>query len=358
MPDDLALHHDLATLPAPGRIATIEDLREHLQWAIELEHTTIPPYLCALYSLDADRNPEAVEVLTSVLVEEMLHLALAANLLNAVGGRPVIDHPRLLAPYPRCVPHGDRRFEVSLLPFGERALEQFMRIEQPAPADAPEADEGYETIGQFYAAVEHGLARLCAEHGEAAVFTGDPARQIADAHLREGHGAIVTVTDLASAQAAVAEIVEQGEGADHSQVWDGTTDMFHPERHQVAHYYRFQALQLGRRYAPGDVPATGPTGEPIAVDWDGIRPMEADPRPAPDDTVVGFGQALVDATYGRLLGALDEAFDGRPERLERAIREMFTLKAQATELIGLPLDDGTGRTAGPTFRYVDPAARD
>ena len=43
--------------PSSGRIATIESLREHLQWAIELEHFTLPPYLCALYSLDADRNP-------------------------------------------------------------------------------------------------------------------------------------------------------------------------------------------------------------------------------------------------------------------------------------------------------------
>ena len=32
-------------------IKTIKDLHEHLQWAIELEHATIPPYLCALYSI-------------------------------------------------------------------------------------------------------------------------------------------------------------------------------------------------------------------------------------------------------------------------------------------------------------------
>jgi ferritin-like protein len=54
------------------RIATLESLREHLQWAIELEHFTVPPYLCALYSLDASRNPDASEVVASVLVEEML----------------------------------------------------------------------------------------------------------------------------------------------------------------------------------------------------------------------------------------------------------------------------------------------
>ena len=57
-----------------ARIATLDSLREHLQWAIELEHFTLPPYLCALYSLDALRNPEASDVVASVLVEEMLHM--------------------------------------------------------------------------------------------------------------------------------------------------------------------------------------------------------------------------------------------------------------------------------------------
>src|SRR5678815_4208161 len=75
-------------VPSSRRITTVEGLREHLQYAIELEHFTLPPYLCALYSLDSDRNPEATEVLVSILVEEMLHMTLAGNLLNAVGGMP------------------------------------------------------------------------------------------------------------------------------------------------------------------------------------------------------------------------------------------------------------------------------
>ncbi|MEV4894597.1 CDGSH iron-sulfur domain-containing protein [Nonomuraea sp. NPDC055795] len=40
-----------ATLP-DTRIGTLAGLREHLQWAIELGHATLPPSLCALYSLD------------------------------------------------------------------------------------------------------------------------------------------------------------------------------------------------------------------------------------------------------------------------------------------------------------------
>jgi hypothetical protein len=118
-------HHPRTPSPSTPGIASVASLRAHLQSAIELEHATLPPYLCALYSLDPIRNAAAAEVLCSVFVEEMLHLTLVANLLNAVGGRPRFDTPELLPGYPRYLPHGDRSFEMSLLPFGAEALEQF-----------------------------------------------------------------------------------------------------------------------------------------------------------------------------------------------------------------------------------------
>ena len=210
-------------VPSFTRITTLESLREHLQWAIELEHFTLPPYLCALYSLDTVRNPEASEVVASVLVEEMLHMTLAANLLNAVGGHPRLDSPRMLPGYPRCLPHGDCSFEVPLLPFGPEALDVFLKIEHPASPGAPPESDAYETIGQFYDAIRGGLSALCASLGEAPVFCGDPARQISDAPF-PGGGRIVAVNGLATALAALDEIVEQGEGAAHVEVWDGDHD--------------------------------------------------------------------------------------------------------------------------------------
>ena len=195
--------------PSHAGITTLADLRRHLQWAIELEHTTVPPYLCALYSLDPARNPEVVEIVGSVFVEEMLHLLLAANLLNAVGGRPRIDAPRMLAPYPRSLPHADGSFEVSLLPFGAEALEIFLKIEQPsAPCAAPESD-AYQTIGQFYDAIERGMGDLSARLGEAHVFCGDPQRQVS---ATVGAGQVTAVDSLATARTALHQIVVQGEG--------------------------------------------------------------------------------------------------------------------------------------------------
>ena len=261
-----------------GDIDSLDSLREHLQWAIELEHCTIPAYMYALYSLDPARNPDAAEVVRSVLIEEMLHLSLMANLLNAVGGRPEIDAPQMMPGYPRCLPHSDHSFEVTLAPFGHEALEVFLKIEQAAkPAGPPEGDQ-YETIGQFYEAIAQGLRELCARLGEASVFCGDVSRQVTDEFYSGAGGRIIVISDLTSALAAIEEVVEQGEGAERDEVWDRDTEPYHPERHQVAHYYRIQELKYGRRYCPGDTPRSGPTGEPIAIDWDGVRPMQRNPR--------------------------------------------------------------------------------
>ena len=338
-------------------ITTLESLREHLQWAMELEHATLPPYLTALYSLDPQRNPEAAEVISSVFVEEMIHLALVANLLNAVGGEPRVDTPRILSPHPRPLPHADPSIELSLLPFGEEALKMFLRLEQPAHPGDPAEGDGYETIGQFYDAIEAGLRRLCAELGEGAVFTGDPARQLSAGPFGHTAGHLAPITDLGSALAALEEIVEQGEGAARSDVWDGDADMFHPQTKAVSHYYRFQELAAGRRFQAGDTPATGPTGETFTVDPDGIYPMRPNPRLAdhPEGSAIRTAQERFNQTYCKMLNLLEQAFNGAPAMLGAAVGTMYALKGQAHQL--LMTLDGDDMTAGPTFDYVAPEDR-
>src|SRR3954447_6729492 len=296
---------------APAPIGTVESLRRHLQWAVELEHATLPSYLCALYSIDGDRNRDAADVVGSVFVEEMLHLALAANVLNAVGGRPRLDKGGLLPAYPRSLPHGDKSFELSLLPFGSDALDMFLQLERPEPQGAPAEADTYETIGQFYDAVEDGLRDLCRREGEDAVFSGDPTRQVSSGPFAHTAGRLIAVSDLDSALAALEEIVEEGEGSSRGgDVWDGEQDIFHPERDEVAHYYRFEELRVGRRFRRGDTPQSGPTGDRVAVDLDCVRPMRPNPRLAdhPPDHPVREAQDAFNCTYCALLDTLEEAF--------------------------------------------------
>src|SRR5258708_31459764 len=81
---------------------SLDNSRAALQVAIRLEHSTIPPYLTAAWSLSG--NDEAVSLITDVAVEEMLHMTLVCNILNAIGGQPVLDDPKFVPKYPGPLP--------------------------------------------------------------------------------------------------------------------------------------------------------------------------------------------------------------------------------------------------------------
>jgi len=72
--------------------------------AIELEHATIPAYLASYYSIVPKANLEASAIVRSVVIQEMLHMCIAANLLNALGGLPSIDPPQFIPSYPGPLP--------------------------------------------------------------------------------------------------------------------------------------------------------------------------------------------------------------------------------------------------------------
>ncbi len=200
---------------------SLQDLRLHLQAAVELELLVIPPYLSALYSLRPGFNRVAELILRSVVVEEMLHLTLAANVLNAVGGHPRVNDPTWTPRYPTQLPFHKGRFEVSLQPFGRPALETFLTIENPSykpaqPTPPPPGAavprlltlaagdrEGYETVGAFYKAIEAGLCAIVALRGEEEVFTGDPSLQVRPEHYYGAGGEVVEVRSLQTAREAL-----------------------------------------------------------------------------------------------------------------------------------------------------------
>jgi hypothetical protein len=340
-------------------ITSLEDLRRHLQIALQLEHATLPPYFCALYSIVPGTNQESINVIKSVLFEEMLHMTLAANLLNAIGGAPAVDDPEFIADYPTPLPHSDNSFLVSLRLFSPEAIEMFMRIEKPEDSDARAEAEGYETIGQFYCSLEDGFKALCATLGEKAVFCGDPARQITPDMLSfKGDRHVVPVFDLASALVAIDEIEEQGEGLKHAEVWDGDRDMFHPDRDEVAHYFRFAEIVQGCSYQRGDTPQSGPTGDAFAVDWSGVYPMRENPRTEdyPEGSDERARMTEFRQFYSDMLRKLHRAFNGEPARLGDAISAMFELRDRARELMQMPNEDGV-TSVGPSFEYLPPVVQ-
>lgn len=349
-----------------SRVKTVDDLHAYLHLAMQLEHATIPPYLTALYSMHPDTNLDAFHVIRVVAVEEMLHLTLAANVLNAVGGTPDLTRPDFVPAYPAYLPDGEADFQVDLQPFSRDAVNTFLKIERPDPAPGEEAkvvatnrppgqclataggdsEMRFYSIGDFYEEIRRGLERLddeLAKQGKT-LFVGDPARQVTADYYYSGGGEIVAVTDIESAAAALRLIAEQGEGLGGG-IYDTEAEL--------AHYYRFQQLVKGRYYRVGD-DADHPTGPHLRVDWDAVYPVKRNARVEdyPEGSELRAAALDFNLRYAEFLRFLTQAYTGRPELLLEAVVEMFRIKEQMNMLIRNPIPGMDGVNAAPTFEMA------
>jgi hypothetical protein len=346
-----------------SKITTIEDLHAYLYAALQLEHATIPPYMTALYSLHNGSNSAAWHTIRVVVVEEMLHLALAANVLNAVGGSPDLTAPDFVPAYPAYLPSGEKDFEVSIQSFSAETVETFLNIERPAKAPTPEhrlvprgrsarhllaasptdPSMQYYSIGEFYAEIARGLKHLdeeYARHGKK-LFTGDRRRQVTPEFFYSGGGEPIVVTGLESALRAVDFIAGQGEG-----LGGGIYDA----QDELAHYYRFQQLKLGRYYQKGDQPEQ-PSGPELWVDWSTVYPVLKNARldDYPAGSELRKAAREFNETYAGFLQFLTKAFTGEPELLLEAVPQMFRLRDEMSRLMRNPIPGRPGVHAAPTF---------
>ena len=117
----------------PQKFYSVEQLRKDLQIALQLEHATIPPYLTALASIKKSYNMEIQSVLKTIVRQEMMHMALVANILNAVGGKPSLYSKDFIPHYPTRLPGGMHPDLVVPIEKMSLALIRniFMKIEQP-----------------------------------------------------------------------------------------------------------------------------------------------------------------------------------------------------------------------------------
>lgn len=308
-------------------------LQSALQTAILLEHAALPPYLYALYSLAPDANTEVFVRLKPIVMQQMGHMALACNVLNAIGGSPVIDDPALVPTYPGPLPGGvANQLVVPLQAFSLVLVHQvFMEIEEPERS-APEeyVRDGLTTANLYLAIGEQIMAQ-----GES-IFRGDPERQVS------GVLDIIEVTDPTSARIALETIVEQGQGTAHSPTTASG---------ELAHYYRFAELYHGNELVqdPDGSPSWGYDGPPIPFDPAGVLRLVSNPKASEYPVEARAKCEAFNVTYTLLLHDLQAAFNGTPEKLNDAIVGMFRLNDQAADLMTVQLGDGT--RAGPSFEY-------
>ena len=234
----IATRGGLAPPEAPFVIEHREALIYMLCQAAELEHGIMCQYLYAAFSLKQSESEgltteEAAAVqrwrkkISHVATQEMLHLSLVQNLLSAIGGAPHLSRPN----FPHPASHYPAGVHLALIPFGDQALRHFMFLERPEGMDLKDAEgmtafgralpamqegdivphgQDFATVGHLYRSIEAGIAHLADKYGERWLFVGPPRAQATQQHF--GWPELIAVTDAASAQQAIDEILEQGEG--------------------------------------------------------------------------------------------------------------------------------------------------
>jgi len=350
---------DLAS-PAPPqrhRAESIGWLKKTLQAAISLEFATIPPYLCALWSIKNERHDVARSI-REVIQEEMLHMALACNMLASIGGTPKICKPATAVPkYPGPLPGKVHpRLVVHLTGLNKSSVQTFLTIERPAvfPDDVetePKMPPPERSIGQVYdcilRAFEHYQPRMTTEH------------QIT------GPLAWLTFGSYTDVHQGIRLIQLQGEGATEP-IRPGMDPPARPSidwaKDNLAHYYRFNEIRHRKRLIHDA--ASGKYVYRGEYDYPDVWPManvpaggyrETDVTPEVWDLVDRF-----DETYSTLLRLLQNAWTPETRDSEvpcgqaaiiHAIDTMFELEHSAKPLMTIPIPGKRGQTYGPCFRY-------
>ena len=322
------------------------DVQTLVQNAIDLEFATLPPYLYARLSILPDTNGPASARLQGIILQEMIHMCLACNIMNAIGGTPAIKPPHYPGPLPGDV---GGALVVHLLPFSQAAVQQGMAIEEPSkPIDPPQlqavAAERAVTIGEYYHLLDLALHNL-----PSSAWT--PNRdQIDDNQFFPGQ--IFAVNNYADAHRAITQIVSEGEGTPVTPGADGSPLDF---QNELAHYYRFWELERNQVLIKANNPVGYAWDGVLGVDWNSVYPAIPDPEThdfSKDPPAAQQAQAACNQAYTAMVNALTGTFTGATGGLGVAVRAMFDLRMAAMKALHTPLADGKS-VSGSAFLYLD-----
>lgn len=307
----------------------LSSLKKHLQTAITLEQSTHAPYLYAYWSIqgDSDHARHVKKFILSVIQEEMLHLAMACNILNAIGGSPVLNDPNILPSYPCALPGHSKTnnaFIVHLNKCCPESISNFMQIELPdeQAVTTPHSD-GWCTIGEFYDEIEALIRHNVIDDSDFSF-----GKQL-DGSFNPAKGNLYTVTSRQEALDALEEIVDQGEG--HS-------GKLYDKDHELTHYWKFRAIHDLMQHE-------------IWNYQEDVVDACIDPDEKYFSTEAKQLNRNFNMLYSELLDAMQAAFTSTAPSLDEAIQIMLSLQEPATQLMNIPLAGKKGNAA-PTFSYI------
>lgn len=309
-------------------------IKGSLQTAIMLEHATMPPYIAATYSLQV-QNFTAYNLIRSIAMEEMAHMAAACNILAAIGGTPQIKNLNPVFPSYGLPGGAEPDLFVCLASLSEPQLLNFMRLEAPkALIDPKFVGEDIPSISTFYAAmrqaIEDNSDEVCA-----AVKAGGKANQVGD---NIGFSTIVYSDNcLADILGAIDSIMAQGEGViDCALHADGKSEA------EESHYARFAQIYYGGQLSvpPGLSEPTLATVKDffkgyaipfpvvtntLAVPADGYEKLLAED---PNRAAVEKDLASFDQAYSDVMAGLDLCWNGDPAKWWPTLGGAVTLMAK------------------------------
>jgi Ferritin-like len=348
---------------------TPQDLYPALQLAVSLELSTIPTYLCGLFTLKeagaGQINANLAEIIQSVVDEEMLHMCIAANTMIALGGAPTMNTATTVPHYPGPLPGDtDDGLIVQLLPFSVEAavLNTYMRIEEPdmivepsgpnkiplAPAPPPPPGQ-FQSIGDFYQAIITKLQKLPEDSINPDPTSPNQMNQVVNVFYTTPPQP-AAITNIDSAVAALSIIIDQGEGSSASPE---EIDPVDPDE-TAAHFYRFAEIVMGRSIVvSGD--SYDFSGSPVTFDAtpSGVYNMFPNPTLAAMQPLLSASDFQIcqnfSAAYTDLLDALTGVFNGNPQGIQHVInKDMFPLATKASKVLAIQAGT-TGYTAGLCF---------
>ena len=293
----------------------------------------------------------------------MGHLGTACNLLTTIGGTPAFNdkdfvpqYPTTLPCdiYPKVIPPNVLDWKVGLSRLTPAVVSDvFMIIEYPEKGPVPTtvsaaaaaARQKFYTIGEFYDAIADTLKYLVGT-GQVEI-TGK--KQLSELFGHSKTNVVEPITTLDEALSAIERIKEQGEGTPSTP----DAPLF---GHELAHYYKFKQIQVGRNYVQVDNCWTL-SGD--FFDFPSVYHMADIPSGGynladlPPDVAVLISKFNND--YKEILASLQSAWEkggkeGQKELLHAEIDLMDGLGSTAVDLMkNKPIDTNKGYY-GPTFQ--------
>ncbi len=218
-------------------------IKQQLQSAIELECSTLPIYLSAMFSLEVQSNT-AYTAIRAVVMEEMVHMAIAANILSAIGGSPQLATIQFGFPVLGLPGGVEPDLCIGLAKLSRKQLRNFLRIERPAfLVKHADLGETYPTIAAFYGQIRKAIDAN-ADAVRAAILAGGPANQVNDNIGFRPIKSVPGADPLLQIYSGLDEILEQGEGSSLGCMFAGKGS-----EDESSHYNRFAEIYYGATYS-------------------------------------------------------------------------------------------------------------